>query len=392
MFQALFNSLSGLFSFSRSLDTVSNNIANMNTPGFRGSDSFFENVSGGRGTSIAGEGLRTTPGDIRQTGTPTHVAIDGEGFFILRDDNGNLFYTRAGEFRFNSEGFLEDSVTHYKVMASDADGILAPIDLDNYRTRAAVATSNINLRGNIAPGSNSYTIPDGVKIFSSTGGEHTLAITLVAELDADGDPTGNFKVTVKEGNTVIASNQMIKYDSLDHTPVAGFNTIALSMSLDGSAQTVTLNFGTPGDLQGGTRSQPGLTTTLTAPEAGVDGHGELGIASLSFDEKGVLKIVYSATEKLDGPQLALARFPSESDLELLGGRLVSGDNAVRTIGHPGDPNFGKIQGGALELANVDLTQEFADMIIIQRGYQASSRVMTVSNEMIEQLYNSTRGG
>jgi len=124
MFQALFNSLSGLFSFSRSLDTVSNNVSNMNTPGFRGSDTFFENVNGGRGTRVAGEGLRTTAGDIRQTGTPTDVAIDGNGFFILRDDTGNLYYTRSGQFRFNDQGLLTDSFTGYQVMSVENAGNL----------------------------------------------------------------------------------------------------------------------------------------------------------------------------------------------------------------------------------------------------------------------------
>lgn len=85
MFQALYNSLSGLFSFSKSLDTVSNNVANMNTPGFRGSDSFFENLAGEHGTRIVGAGLRTTAGDLRQTGNATDVAVDGSGYFVLRD-------------------------------------------------------------------------------------------------------------------------------------------------------------------------------------------------------------------------------------------------------------------------------------------------------------------
>ncbi|HEY1140842.1 MAG TPA: flagellar basal body rod C-terminal domain-containing protein, partial [Lysobacter sp.] len=76
-----------------------------------------------------------------------------------------------------------------------------------------------------------------------------------------------------------------------------------------------------------------------------------------------------------------------------GGRLISGATvAEREVGRPGEGRFGRISGQSLEMSNVDLTREFADMIIIQRGYQASSRVMTVSNEMIEQLYNSTRGG
>jgi flagellar hook protein FlgE len=124
-----------------------------------------------------------------------------------------------------------------------------------------------------------------------------------------------------------------------------------------------------------------------------DGHGILAVNGIQFDEKGVMQLTYSETEKRSGPQVALATFPNESALHLEGGRLISGATVQqRDIGRPGDTGFGRITGFSLEMSNVDLTREFADMIVIQRGYQASSRVMTVSNEMIEQLYNSTRGG
>ena len=88
MFQALFNSLSGLFSFSRSLDTVSNNVSNMNTPGFRGSDSFFANIDGGYGTQIAGQGLRPQPGDMRQL-----FVRPGVTRVVLIDLRGNVRYS-----------------------------------------------------------------------------------------------------------------------------------------------------------------------------------------------------------------------------------------------------------------------------------------------------------
>ena len=145
MFQALFNSLSGLFSFSRSLNTVSNNVSNMNTPGFRGSDSFFSNVEGGYGTRIAGEDMRTQAGDLRQSGNPTDIADDGAGYFVLRDSSGELYYTRAGQFRFNEQSLLVDSVNGYEVMAMDASGNLVTLDLDEYRTIPAVATTGTPL-------------------------------------------------------------------------------------------------------------------------------------------------------------------------------------------------------------------------------------------------------
>jgi flagellar hook protein FlgE len=386
MFQALFNSLSGLFSFSKSLNTVSNNVANMNTPGFRGSDTFFENVDGGRGTRIAGEGLRTSAGDLRQTGTPTDLAINGNGYFILRDDSGNLYYTRAGQFRFNDQGILSDSVTGYSVMSIDRSGNLSTIDLDAYRTLPPQPTSAVNMIGNIGPGTPTVTV-GSIRIYDKSGALHTLTATLT---DNTAAVAGSYLVVVKDetGATVSGAGAEVRF-ATDGTMQTGYNTLSLNMTYQGAAQTVTMNFGTPGAFDGATRLS-GIATNLGSQV--VDGHPLLGITSLSFDDKGVLQLIYSSSEKRSGPQVALASFPNESQLELVGGRLIAGSSVQqREIGRPGEGIFGKIAGGSLELANVDLTQEFADMIIIQRGYQASSRVMTVSNQMIEELYNSTRG-
>lgn len=385
MFQALFNSLSGLFSFSKSLNTVSNNVANMNTPGFRGSDSFFANVNGGLGTRIAGEGLRTTPGDIRQTGNPSDVAVDGEGYFVLRDEDGMLHYTRAGQFRFDENGFLADSVSGFQVMAMDDAGALTAIDLDDYRTIPAVATTRVRATGNLAPTAATATL-NNVTVFDSAGVAHTLTAALTANGAAI---PGSFLVAFTDESGATVGNGEIRF-ATDGTLQVGFNQISVTLPYAGGSQAVVLDFGTPGALNGVT-SLAGMATSLAATTE--DGHASLGVNDLSFDENGVLRLVYSATEKRSGPQLALASLANESALQLAGGRLIS-DASVgeREIGRPGAGKFGNISGSSLEMSNVNLTQEFADMIIIQRGYQASSRVMTVSNEMLEQLYNSTRGG
>lgn len=388
MFQALFNSLSGLFSFSRSLDTVSNNVSNMNTPGFRGSDTFFENVNGGRGTRISGQGLRTAAGDIRQTGTATDLAIDGNGFFVLRDDGGNLYYTRAGQFRFNDQGQLVDSVTGYQAMAIDNAGNLTGIDIDAYRTLPPQPTGTVRFAGNIAPGTPTTTVGT-IRIYDASGVVHTLTTTLT---DNTAVTPGSYLVSVTDETGAVITPvppPEVRFGT-NGSPLTGFNTITINPTYQGTAQAVVLNFGTAGAFDGATRLS-GIASNLGAQVT--DGHPLLGITNLSFDDQGVLQFVYSSSEKRSGPRIALASFPNESALELVGGRLIAGTSVQqRELGRPGEGVFGRVAGGSLELANVDLTQEFADMIIIQRGYQASSRVMTVSNEMIEQLYNSTRGG
>lgn len=384
MFQALFNSLSGLFSFSKSLNTVSNNVSNMNTPGFRGSDSFFANINGGRGTHIAGEGMRTKSGDIRQTGNPTDLAVDGEGYFVLRDGEGNLHYTRAGQFRFNEEGLLVDSVNGFEVMGLDDSGNLIAVDFDTYRTIPAEATTRVDFKGNIAQGSTTTSV-NSITVFDAVGGAHTLS---AAYTNKNTTPP-SFDVVIKDETGTTVGTSVLRF-ATDGTPLAGSNQMTLALTYGGAAQSIVLGFGTPGAPDGLT-SFTGMATNIASKVA--DGHGVLGVTDLSFDEKGVLQFVYSQSEKRQGPQVALATFPNESALHLSGGRLISGATVdQREIGRPGEGRFGRIAGGSLEMSNVDLTQEFADMIIIQRGYQASSRVMTVSNEMLEQLYNSTRGG
>jgi len=385
MFQALFNSLSGLFGFSRSLDTVSNNVANMNTPGFRGRDSFFQNVGAGQGMRISGEGLRTVAGDMRQTGNPTDIAVDGTGFFVLRDKQGQLHYTRAGQFMFDDDGLLIDSASKFQVMSLDDGGNLSPISLEAYRTLAAEPSTKVTFSGNLSPAESTHKV-EGLTIYDANGKGH--ALTVEFSKGSTATPT-SFLVKVKDENDGEVGSGELRF-SVSGTLEPGYGSINLSLQFDGVSQAVELSFGTPGTFQG-TTSMSHLGNTVAGTVT--DGRPVLGITSISFDEKGVLQFAYGSREKREGQRLALASFASESTLELSGGRMISNaDSQRRQLTHAGSGGLGRVAGGTLEMSNIDLTQEFADMLIIQRGYQASSRVMTVSNEMIEQLYNSTRGG
>lgn len=384
MFQALYNSLSGLFSFSRSLETVSNNITNMNTPGFRGSDSFFENVLGGRGTQINGEGLRLAPGDLRQTGTASDLAILGDGYFVLRDESGNLHYSRAGQFRFDADGYLVDTVSNYQVMAMDAAGNLSPVHIGDSRSLDPVASSRITLAGNLSPTATTHTIPN-VRVFDANGVAHTLSLSFT---NTNALTPNSWSVSVSDpSGTVIGSGQL--RFAADGSLQAGFSSFSVNLGVQGGTLPLTFEFGA-GSGNAGTTQLTGVNTTLGTRE--IDGRGELGLTGFSFDNAGLLVLNYGS-ERRDGPQLALAQIANESSLSSDGGRLFSNVDSSRvSFGHAGTASMGRVSGGSLELSNVNLTQEFADMIVIQRGYQASSRVLTVTNEMLENLYNSTRGG
>lgn len=384
MFQSLYNSLSGLFGFSRSLETVSNNVSNMNTPGFRGSDSFFENVLGGRGTRVTGEGLRTEAGDIRQTGTPTDLAILGSGYFVLRDNDGNLHYSRAGQFRFNDAGLLVDTVTGFEVLARDSAGSLSPVSIANSRSLPAVATSRIDLAGNLSATGTTHSIPN-VRVFTANGESQNLTVTFTNNSSVT---PNSWLVSISNASGTVVGNGELRF-AANGSLQAGFTSVNATLPLAAGTQAITFDFGAAGNLSGTTQFG-GQASNLGSRT--INGNGVLSLTGFGFNTAGVLQLSYGA-ETREGQRLALASINDEASLRSDGGRLFSGVDASRvTYGFADSGALGRVAGGSLEMSNVDLTQEFADMIVIQRGYQASSRVLTVTNEMLENLYNSTRGG
>lgn len=386
MLQALFNSLSGLFAFSKSLDTISNNISNMNTPGFRGSDTFFENVMDGFGTQVTGTGLDTAEGQIEQTGNASDLAINGEGLFALKNPaSGQLYYSRAGQFVFNADGYLVDTVNKYRVQGLDANGNLVDINIGSLRTLPAQATASVNVTGNLSPQDSIASITT-VTVYDAQGVAHTYTAALT---NNTATTPGSWLVTFSDSNGNVVGNGEIRFNT-DGSIQANYNAITLSLTMGSSTQKVTFSFGSPGTTSG-TTNYSGIASQLTATPA--DGHSVIGLASYAFDEHGVLTLTYSDQETKQGPRVALASFPDENALQMLNGRLYeAAPGQVRQVGRAGEGVFGTIVGGSLEMSNVDLTQELAEMIVIQRGYQASSRVMTVTNSMLQDLYNSAGNG
>lgn len=388
MLQAFFNGLSGLFAFSRGLDNVSNNVSNMNTPGFRGSDTFYRSVSGqegrGLGAEVAGAEVRTKAGDPRQTGNSTDLAINGAGYFVLRDSEGGVFYTRSGQFQVDEGGYLVESVTKKRVAGLNASGALVDINIRDQRSLPPQATTRVEMVGTLArtgPSNSTHTISN-VRVFDASGSSHALTIELQPALT----PNNGWTVEIKDSSGVLLGSGTIAF-GLDGSPQAGFNTLTFLLN----GQSIALDFGSPGSFALASQVASGASHTLAANVA--DGSAVASLSSLAFDEKGVMQLTYSNSEKRSGQQLALADFADETRLVSTESSLYRTPDGMRAnYGRPAEGPLGRVMGGYIELSNVDLAQEFGDILIIQRGYQASSRVMTVSNELIEQLYNGTRGG
>ncbi|CAH9051076.1 Flagellar hook protein FlgE [Pseudoalteromonas holothuriae] len=391
MFQAFFNGLSGMLSFSKNLDTVSNNISNMNTPGFRAADTFYDSLSGGEGnggigTQISGLGYRFTPGDIKQTGNATDVAISGQGFFTLLQDN-EQYLTRAGQFTFNSEGILVDKNSGLSVASLSDTGAMSEFDISSLKMQAPKASTSVELSGNLSSGASSHEI-SGVKVFNKLGEEIELTLKFTKSTTV----TGEWSVDVSKSSApgVVLSTSKVTFGP-DGTPKQGEASFSVNIedSMGGSA-AVTFALGSPSNFSQSTSMDTGETSTLKADVK--DGSAVASLTSIEFSSDGSLALKYSNGETVKGPSLALAQVKDESSLKLVNGNMfIAQGNSGVTFGKAGTAGLGGIAGKSIELSNVDLSREFADMLVIQRGYQASSRLLNVSNQLLEQLYENTRG-
>ena len=387
MFQAFFNGLAGMLSFSRNLDNISDNIANMNTPGFKGKDTFYRSLTsenGALGAQISGNGYRFGEGDVRQTGNAGDLAISGEGFFVLLND-GEVQYTRAGQFQFNDEGILIDTNSGGQVAAVNEKGELVPIDISAYRILAPTPTSTIDFAGNLSTDMTDHDVA-GIRVFNGLGESQDLTFKFT---NNSGVTAGSWLVEIEDADGNTLHNGEIRFDA-DGTPLTDFNSLSFEITdSNGGKDEITVNFGENGNFSGSTSVSGGATSSIQGTVA--DGHAISSLAKVRFESDGTIRLEYANGETLDGPNLALATFADQSNLEQVSGSVFrAADGSARTIGKPGEGGLGSLISESIELSNVDLSREFADMIIIQRGYQASSRILNVANQLLDQLYENTR--
>lgn len=391
MFQSFYTGLSGMLSFSRSLDNVSNNIANMNTPGFRGADSFYRSLSQGgnnnpgAGVEISGLGFRFSNGEIRQTGNSTDLAINGMGFFALLK-NGETLFTRSGQFTFNEEGILVERSSNAAVAVLNSAKQPGVLDLSAYRHLVSTPTSKVSFNGNLTTGATEAHEITSITTYNKLGEE----VILKAKFEKHSTIPGTWTVAVtKDDGTAVHAGE-IRF-SADGTPTSGFNSLSFQLTDSyGGSTPVTFEFGSPGDFNKTTSISAGTTSSLVAKVE--DGTLAGTLQDVTFDANGVVKLKYSNGVSKDGPTLVLMEITNKDALQQVDGavfRLSGKSEAV--IGKAGKDGFGPIAIKSLELSNVDLSKEFADMIIIQRGYQASSKILNVANSMLDQLFENTRG-
>ena len=414
---------SGLIATGEALSVTGNNIANVNTIAFKGSRSEFSDLLAGVGTRSVGLGTRLagvsasfTQGGVETTGRATDIAIQGNGFFVVRDGTSQV-YTRKGNFTLNPDGSLatQDGLP-LQGYALDASGnIVGPLtDVSfNGATSQPSPTTTVDVKNNLD--ATATVIPGGfvgttwetayassntsttVKVFDSLGVSHDM--TLFFTKTGPGAWTVN---VMAEGAEVSGGTAGVPFPvgnaALTFNPDGSLSApppTALAVTFNGaSASNINFNFGTPNTTPTAGEGLDGLTQfgSASSVAADGDGYGAGQLQAISVGADGTITGVFDNGESRDLYRLGLADFAAPDGLIELGNGLYrdSTSSGPATVGTPGSSGMGTVVGSAIERSNVDLAQEFVDLISLQRSFQANSRVITTADGLLNDLINIVR--
>ncbi len=413
---ALYSGVSGLNTNSQAMTVIGNNLANTNTLGFKGARTVFSDllsstINGSGGASQVGRGVNVSKvdnifsqGTFETTESGLDLAIEGNGFFMLKEvGDDTSYYSRAGAFRFDESGYLVNP-EGFRVQGRqfDVNGALLPGDPSDIQVQdtglvPANASTTITLTTNldasaVAPpagaidplDTDTFNYSSSITVFDSLGNEH-LVTTYFQK-----DP--------------VANTWNWSWSSADSVPAAGVGAAQITFDADGNLLAGGVGEIPPiavGGLvwgNGSANSQLDITFDTTQfRSASVvlsqdqDGYGSGNLTGVDIDSSGVVVASYSNGEQTNIANVALSRFNNPGGLELVGSNLFksTAESGVPRVGLPG-PELGKVFTNSLEQSNVDMGQEFVRMITVQRGFQANSKIITTVDELLGELINLKR--
>ncbi len=413
MMRSLFAGVSGLRNHQVKMDVIGNNIANVNTVGFKASRVTFEeafaqlvqgasrppgatSVSGGvnpiqvgLGMNIGSIDLLFTQGNLESTGVNTDLAIQGDSFFVVSDGVGNS-YTRSGNFQLDANGRLVASTNGFIVQGRLAvDGVLTDtiqdIQLPFGQKAAAKASENLSLAGNLdADAAVGDLRETTITVFDAMGARDEVTISFTKASPT----TWDYSIAVSGGTVVSGDTGTLTFDNegrIVTPPVVPFEFTPASGAANVSME---INWGTDGEIDG--LSQFAAPSTAVLKEQ--DGYTMGDLERFSIDPTGTITGAFTNGVTLTLGQVALADFNNPAGLIRIGDNMytVSANSGSPVLGFAGEGSQSTITAGALEMSNVDLAQEFTSMITAQRGFQSNARVITTSDEMLQELVSLKR--
>jgi flagellar hook protein FlgE len=411
MMRSMFSGVSGLRNHQIRMDVIGNNIANVNTIGFKGSRVNFQDILSqtiqgaaapqnnrggtnpmqvGLGMAVASIDTIFTDGSTQTTGKQTDLALQGNGFFIV-NDGAKSYYTRAGNFDFDTAGNYIVPGTGLMVQGwTGANGLIntnaAPgnIQIPVGQSMAPVATTGISYRNNLD--ADTAVGPAGafqtsVPVYDSLGNQHNIQVTYTKTA------ANTWTWSVSESDPNISAITGLGTATFTASGVFSANNVVTPISLtltNGAATPLGVNI----DLTALTQYSDDMTLTGEND----DGYASGSLTTITMDTSGVITGSFSNNRSLALAQVALATFNNPGGLIKASENKYeqSNNSGLAQVGTANSGGRGKLAPGSLEMSNVDLSAEFTNMIITQRGFQANSKIITTSDEMLQELVNMKR--
>jgi len=453
----MYAGVSGLRAHQNKMDVIGNNIANVNTVGYKKGTMTFQEVFSqtirgasapqegrggtnpqqvGLGVSIGSINTIHTKGPAQRTDNPEDLMIDGEGFFVVSDDTNfeNRYYTRAGNFTLDRDGNLV-TADGYKVLGyvADEEGNITSevggIRINKSETKSPTATSKICFEGNLDSRleengehkadtvikdslGNSYIITFKFKKLTNSQEGNTWELTVDRITE---QATGNYienPSVIPEGNSLklefnstgklvgIGGNSLEGEDAEEFKVLlTGLSDIKFDrnkekntidpVSPSGTFENITLFDSEDNDSY---RLLTQHANDMDAKPYAKDGNSSGKLEGYSIDDTGIVLGVFTNGERKALGQIMLAKFDNPMGLQKMGNNFFvdTRNSGEPQFGKAGTSGYGPIASGTLEMSNVDLSMEFTEMITTQRGFQANSRIITTSDEMLQELVNMKR--
>jgi flagellar hook protein FlgE len=396
--------LSGLEATASSLNNIANNLANLNTDGYKDQSLSFADIfnnmqstsgngdpiQAGAGVQVAGTSSDFSNGTVSSTGVSSNMALQGNGFFVVQNANGTS-YTRNGDFTVNSSGQLCTPSGELVMGYPASDGVvsttetLSPISVNQATTMPGVASTSFQMNTNLdssAAAGTSFSTP--ITVYDSLGTAQTLSVNYTNTAANSWSYTITLPATATggTGTPTTVSSGTLSFDSSGNltSPSISVTGINISGLADGAASmNLTWKLG---DASGNPTITQQNATSATAT-TNQNGYGVGSLTGYSVLSDGTVQGQFSNSQTLALGQVAVANFSNTQGLSEVGSNDYKATFAsgAAVVGQAGAAGNGTITGGSVETSNVNLSAEFSKMIVAQQGYEANAKALTTLNQI-----------
>jgi flagellar hook protein FlgE len=395
--------LSGLVASQDQLQAVSNNLANLDTVGFKDQTVSFSDIfaqssltNGTNDPLEVGLGVKAsqttsdfTDGATDATGISSNMALSGNGFFVTKASDGTTSYTRAGDFTANKQGELTtangETVMGYPAVNGvvSTTGVLTPLQIGVGSVIPATATSTFQLTTNLnSTAATGATFASTTPVYDSLGSSHVLTVNYTKT----GTNTWSYSVNVPTADTGATSTQVasgnLTFDTSGNltSPTTGSIPVSIPTFADGAA-SMNLTWSLKDEAGNSSITQTDLASATSSTTQ--DGKSSGTLTSYAVSTDGTVEGTYSNGQVTALGQVVVATFANTQGLVRLGNnnyQVTSGSGAA-LVGVAGTGGRGVITGGSVEASNVDVAAEFSKMIVAQQAYQANAKTVTTLNQI-----------